>query len=106
MQQQLSVNLSIPVPENYVLITKVELDVLKQESLMGMYWTMKDLEQRTNKKHEWIKEKILYPSRFRQMLDVKNGGFVYYPEVQGEKWSFQAIKMARFLEENFHVIFR
>lgn len=105
MQQQLSVNLSIPVPEQYVLITKIELDELKQESLMGMYWTMKDLEQRINKKHEWIKENILYPSKFRKMLDVKNGGFVYYPEIQGEKWSFLATKMAKFLEENFHVIF-
>lgn len=106
MQQQLKVNLSIPVPEQYVLISKVELEELKQESLMGMYWTMKDLEQRINKKHEWIKENILYPSKFKQTLDVKNGGFVYYPEVQGEKWSFLATKMAEFLEENFQVIFK
>ncbi len=103
--QQLQVNLTVPVPEDYVLITKVELEELKQERLSGIYWTMKDIEQRINKKHEWIKEKILYPSKFRESLDVKKGGFVYYPEVTGEKWSFHAVQMAKFLDDNFNLIF-
>lgn len=103
--QQLQVNLTVPVPENYVLISKVEFEELQQERLSGIYWSMKDLENRINKKHEWIKANILYPSKFREVLDVKNGGFVYYPEVTGEKWSFQASKMAKFLDDNFHSIF-
>lgn len=103
--QQLRVNLSIPIPEGYVLVTKVELEELQGEKLSGVYWSMKDLEQRVGKKHEWIKENILYPSKFREKLDVKNGGFVYYPEVVGEKWTFQASKMAKFLDENFDLIF-
>ena len=103
--QQLSVTLTIPVPSDSILIKKVELEELKQAQLLGVYWSMKDLEQRTNKKNEWIKENILYPSKFRKILDVESGGFVYYPKSRGETWSFQASKMAEFLEKYFKEIF-
>lgn len=78
--QQLTVSLSIPVPEDTVLIKKVKLEELEQQALSGFYWTMKDLEERVGRKHEWIKENILYPTKFKEVLDVNNGGFVYYPE--------------------------
>lgn len=103
--QGLKVNLTIPIPSDQVLINKVELEELKQQSLSGVYWNMKDLERRTGKKIEWIKENILYPSRFRKILDVKNGGFVYYPEKKGQTWTFQASEMSEFLDKNFSRIF-
>jgi|SRR5699024_171124 len=105
MSQQLNVSLNIPVPSDQVLINKVELQELKQQSLTGQYWNMKDLEQRTNRKQEWIKENILFPSRFRNKLDSENGGFVFYPQSKGQTWSFQANKMAEFLDKNFSKIF-
>lgn len=104
--QQLNVNLSIPIPADSVLISKVELEELKQEKLSGVYWNMKDLSIRINKSGRWIKENILYPSRFRKILDSKNGGFVFYPESQGQTWSFQASKMAAFLDKHFAEIFK
>lgn len=103
--QQLNVNLSIPVPEDYVLIKKVELQELKNESLLGVYWSMKDLTKRINKSDRWIKDNILYQPRFKKRLDMKNGGFVYYPESQGQTWSFQANKMADFLDKHFGEIY-
>ncbi len=103
--QQLNVNLSIPIPEDSILIKKVELEKLKQESLSGVYWTMKDLEKRMNKKHQWIQKNVLYPSHFKKILDAENGGFVYYPKSSGQSWSFQANKMSDFLEKNFNKIF-
>lgn len=103
--QELSVNLSIPIPDDSVLIKKVELKELKKQSLSGVYWNMKDLEQRTGRKHEWIKSNILYPTKFKKILDVSNGGFVYYPERSGQSWSFQAARMAEFLDSNFNRIF-
>ncbi|NUJ32929.1 DUF771 domain-containing protein, partial [Pseudoalteromonas sp. 2103] len=66
--QQLSVTLNIPVPEDSIIIKKVEYEELKQNELQGVYWNMKDLEGKINRKHEWIKENILYPSRFRKIL--------------------------------------
>lgn len=104
--QQLNVNITIPIPEDMVLITKVEFEELQHEKLSGVYWSMKDLEKRINKSSPWIKENILYQPYFKKILDSKNGGPVYYPQSQGENWSFQATKMAKFLDDNFYRIFR
>ncbi|MCJ7840538.1 DUF771 domain-containing protein [Lederbergia sp. NSJ-179] len=103
--QQLNVNLSIPIPADSVLISKVELEELKRNELTGVYWNMKDLEKRISKKSEWIKENILFPTRFRKILDAEHGGFVYYPKSQGQTWSFQASKMSEFLDKHFASIF-
>lgn len=103
--QQIKVELSISIPSEYVLIKKVDLEELRKYELVGVYWSMKDLENRINKKSVWIKENILYPSRFRKVLDSENGGFVYYPKAQGQNWAFQATKMSEFLEKNFALIF-
>lgn len=104
--QKLKAEVVITIPEDLVLVTKVEYDQMKQNELAGVYWSMKDLEQRINKKQDWIKENILYPQRFKKILDVNNGGFVYYPESKGKTWAFQAKKMAEFLDKNFCYIFK
>lgn len=105
MSQTLNAVVSVKVPDDLVLVSKVEFEELKERELHGVYWTMKDLEQRTNKKQEWLKDNVLYQPRFKKELDVSNGGFVYYPKKSGEKWTFQATKMAKFLEDNFYLIF-
>lgn len=104
--QQLSVNLTIPLPEDLVLITKIEYEELYDAKLNGVYWSMSVLEKKVGKKSEWIKDKILYPPYLRKTLDIANGGFVYYPKVKGETWTFHAKKMAAFLDENFNQIFK
>lgn len=103
--QHLNVQLSIPIPSDSILISKVELEELRKNELSGVYWSMQDLERRINRKHEWIKENILYPPRFRKSLDVEQGGFVFYPKTKGQTWSFQANKMADFLDKRFAQIF-
>lgn len=100
--QKLNVNLSIEIPPEYVLITKVEFEELINRQLIGRWWTMQDLEEHTNMKRDWLKEKILYIPKFKGQLEK----FVSYPERQGEKWSFQATKMTQFLEDNFYSIFK
>lgn len=102
---RLKTEVTINLPENLVVIERVEYEQLNQQSLIGRYWTMADLEERIGKKQVWIKENILYPQKFKQQLDVMQGGFVYYPQAKGEKWSFHATKMAKFLEDNFYKIF-
>ena len=105
MSQLLSVNLTIPIPEDSVLISKVELEELKKQELAGVYWTMKNLENRIGKKQEWIKENILYRQKFKRILDSDNGGFVYYPKSKGQTWSFQAKRMTEVLDNNFSHVF-
>lgn len=103
--QTLNVSLSITIPNDLVLVSKVELEELKTTSLSGVYWSMKDLEERTGRKVEWLKTNLLYIPRFKKILDVNQGGFVYYPERRGQAWSFQAQRMASFLDNNFGEIF-
>lgn len=64
--QQLNVSLTIPIPNEQVLISKVELEELKEQSLVGLYWNMKDVEERTGKKIDWLKENVLYQPRFKK----------------------------------------
>lgn len=104
--QQLSVNLTIPLPEDTVLISKIEYEELNDSKLNGVYWSMSDLEKKVGKKSEWIKDKILFPPYLRKILDIASGGFVYYPRVKGETWTFHAKKMASFLDDNFNQIFK
>ncbi|MEN1969709.1 DUF771 domain-containing protein [Lentibacillus sp. N15] len=84
-----------------ILIEKSDLELLKQSYLSGIWWNMAELEVRINHKRDWIKQNILYPTQFRNILDVKNGGFVYYPKNNGQSWSFQASKMSTFLDKYF-----
>lgn len=105
MEQRFKIELEVKIPNAYVVITKVEYEELQHDRLVGRYWTMQDLENQIGKKQVWIKENILYPSKFKEQLDVSVGGFIYYPKAKGEKWSFQATKMAKFLDDNFYKIF-
>lgn len=103
--QKLNIDIEVQIPSDSILIKKIELQQLEGEALTGVYWNMKDLENRINKKQFWIKDNILYRPKFKEVLDSKNGGFVYYPDSKGQPWSFQAIKMAEFLDKNFKEIF-
>ena len=105
VMQQLEVSITVPIPSDSVIVKKVELETLKKQSLSGVYWTMKDLEKRTNKSSKWLKDNLLYVQKFKKILDSENGGCVYYPKSQGQTWSFQAVRMAEFLDSNFGRIF-
>jgi Domain of unknown function (DUF771) len=53
--QMLTVNLSIPIPADSVLISKIQLEEFKRAQLEGVYWTMKDLQKRINKNPNGLK---------------------------------------------------
>ncbi|MCR8852858.1 MULTISPECIES: DUF771 domain-containing protein [Lysinibacillus] len=105
MQQKLNVKLLITIPETQVVIEKLEFEALKKANLLGVYWSMVDLENRMGRKKDWIKLNVLFNPRFKSILDINCGGFVYYPQKKGEPWSMHALKMAKFLDENFNDIF-
>jgi phage pi2 protein 07 len=80
---------------------KVHLD----ENVQKVWWNMKDLEEATGYSDDWLKDKILLRPYYKKILDIENGGFVYYPEKRGEKWLFIASRMQEFLEKHFVQIF-
>lgn len=104
--QKIKIEAVIEIPDDYVLITKTEFFKIKEQNLSGRLWNMKDLEERTGHRADWIKEKILYVPALRKKLDVEEGGFVFYPKSKGQPWNFHAVKMARFLDEHYHIILR
>ncbi|WP_088815673.1 MULTISPECIES: DUF771 domain-containing protein [Listeria] len=101
-----SLEVSIQIPETYVLIKKDEYIELKESLLFGSWWDMKELSNRTKLSKDWLIENILYQPRFKKVLDVEEGGFVKYPCGKGSKWLFQASKMSEFLEEYFPEIMK
>lgn len=99
--QHLQINLTVQVPDDHVLVKKVQFEELQREKLSGRYWTMEELEERTARKQLWLRTNLLYVPRFKKELEK----FVHYPNSQGDKWSFHAIRMAKFLDDNFCLIF-
>lgn len=93
-----TLDISVSIPADYVLIKKEEWEDAVNQKLIGKQWTMKDLELHTNRSHKWLKDNVLYP--YRDELDIDQDGFVKYPDIKGQAWRFSALDMANWLEEN------
>lgn len=98
--QKIKAEVVITIPDDMVIITRVEYEQLKQNELHGIYWSMKELEKRVNKKSEWIKENILYPLKFRKILDSKNEGVYITPKQKDKRGLFKQL-----IWQNFQSIF-
>ncbi len=108
MEQQLEMNLLVPIPDDLILIKKMKYEELEKQGLLGRWWSMKDLEERTGRQATWLKENILLVPFYKNLLDIESeqGGCVFYPTPgTGEKWTFQAKAMANFLDTYFPSIF-
>lgn len=90
--------LTVTIPEEYVLITREEYNEL-QEKEKPVWWSMQDLINETGFKRNWLVENILYNPKYIKQLKQ----FVYYPD--GGKWSFNREPMQCFLKDNFEDIF-
>jgi phage pi2 protein 07 len=93
-----TLDVKVAIPDDYILIKKVEWEEHLSRELTGKQWGMKELEEATGRKSNWLKENVLYP--YRDELDVMSGGFVRYPEKSGSPWKFGALKMSAWLEDN------
>jgi phage pi2 protein 07 len=78
----------------------------RRDGMSKVWWSMQDLKERTGYSEDWLKENILLQPRYKKILDIENGGFVYYPEKRGERWCFIASRMEEFLQKHFAEIFR
>lgn len=106
MQQFLEAK--IPVPEDYVIISKVEYEELLQAESLGRWMTLKEVLDRINRKYDWFSKKVLKNPRYRNRIDISKSseGFVYYPGEGNDKYLFLKSKTLEFLEENFGEILK
>lgn len=99
-EQKLEV--SIAIPDQYVLVTKIEYNELKEKSVMGRYLTLQDLMDLTGKSKPWLNEKLL--SHPRRMKDIEP--FTHFPQSRGDKWAFKEKEMRDYLDKHFLDILR
>lgn len=96
--QQLEANITIQIPENLVLVEKTRLKELEEKEFSGQVFAMKDFVNRSNRSAKWLKDNILNNPRLIKKLNIENGGFVYYPYSQSDRWLFKAKGLIDFID--------
>lgn len=93
----------IPIPEDYVIIARVEYEELKKADEIGRWMSLKEVLERINRGYEWFTINVLKNPKYRRILDVDKNkdGFVYYPGDGRDTYLFHRKKMLEFLDENF-----
>ena len=97
-----TLEVKVAIPDDMVIIKKIEYQELLDSVSSQLVWSMKDLERALGRSDDWIKEKILYP--YREELDVELGGFVRYPSAKGQPWKIGAKQMRDWIEENLEKV--
>lgn len=87
--------LTVTIPNDYVLLHKDELNEYLQKIDERVWISFSDLEDLTGIKRTKLDEIL---TRYRDELDLKNGGPVKYPD--GGKYSINKKPMQKWLEEN------
>lgn len=92
-------SIKIPIPEEMILINKTRLKELEDNEFAGKIFTMKDFAERSNRSSKWLKDNILNNPQLVKKLNIENGGFVYYPNSQSDRWLFNAKGLIKFIDE-------
>ncbi|MDT2436829.1 DUF771 domain-containing protein [Enterococcus avium] len=98
----------IPIPDDCVIITKIEYEELKKADDLGQWMTLQEVLNRTTRKYDWFTQKILKNPKYRNKIDIErnSNGFVYYPGEGNDKYVFLRSKTLEFLENNFAEIMK
>lgn len=96
----------IPVPDNCVIITKVEYEELKKSSTIGDTMNIKEFSKRVGRSQKWVTENILHNPKFKKRINVQNGGFVYYRKDGRDSYVFLRSEAIKFIENNFREIYK
>lgn len=88
--------LTVEIPEEYVLITRVEYEEMQRKVEVGKVETMAWFKEQVKMANEeLLKERILYP--YREELEK----FVRYPSGKGQPWKFHKNLTMQWIENNF-----
>ncbi|HHA6007290.1 TPA: DUF771 domain-containing protein [Staphylococcus aureus] len=97
-------NVTVPIPETHVLITKDEYEELIAYSLDPV-WNMSDLKKKLKiASDETIKDRLLFHPRLEKKLRAQ--GIVHYPDENFNRWRFNARRMHKFVDEHFNEIYK
>lgn len=103
LKQNQVFNVSIPVPENLVVVDKDQYLQLLAKSEEGKWWLIDDVVELLSISRSTLINDILLNPRFKNEIDVEqnNAGFVLYPRGKGSPYRFLASRTRKYFEENF-----
>lgn len=97
-----SLDVQIHIPEDFILIKKVEYEDLIKNDLTGKYLSVKDICKLTGKSQTFIRDNLLKdPKRLKEIE-----AFSHFPQSQGDHWAFKAKEMREYLDKEFLPILR
>lgn len=91
----------IPIPDDCVIITKVEYEELRKAVNIGDSLTLGEVADRLNRSKKWVVDEVLKKPKYKKYLDNRHGGFVHYEQGGGDKYIFLKTKTIEFIENNF-----
>lgn len=95
----------ITVPKGYIIVSKKDLEKIEEQVGRGEWKDMKWFKSKVGiQRQDKLEEMIFHP--FKEELDIEHGGFVHYPEINGDPWMFHKRKTEDWLEENFDRVFK
>lgn len=98
-----TLNVTVPIPDTHVLVSKDEYDELLSYSLDPV-WDLKELKKKLKMSaDDTIKERLLTHPKFEKLL--KKQGIVHYPDESLNRWRINARKMNKFIDEHFEEIY-
>ena len=96
MTQLIESKISIEIPSNLILIEKAKILELENQTLIGQTWNATDVTNRLGGKD--IRDWKLVFYKYREEVDIRNGGFVKFPTSKGMPWKFHAKMTAHFID--------
>lgn len=105
MNQKIRAEVVLTIPEDKILISLQEYENLLESNYGGRVINLKKFSSLLSRSERWVKENLLEDKVFKRKLDAKNGGFVHYPEFNGDPYSFLEDEARKFIQENFERIF-
>lgn len=97
-------NVAIPIPEDMLLVDKVEFEKLKRDASEGRWMDIKEILEMLSISRGYLYDLVLLNPRYKDKIDISKNpktGFVSYPESQGGKYLFLASRAKPFFEKNF-----
>lgn len=95
----------IPVPDDCVIISKVEYEELRKASEKGNTMKLPEFATRIGRSSRWVVDNILNNPKFKKSLDVQSGGFIYYREDGRDSYVMLRSEALEFIEKNFRKIY-
>ncbi|OFI48853.1 hypothetical protein BG261_05545 [Floricoccus tropicus] len=105
-QQLIKAEVSISIPDDMILINKVELEELidkADQAESNGYAKMDEFEKLCAREKTWIKNNLFKDPNFLEQFDMSNNnekGFVRFPRYQNDGYRFKRKQMIDFVNND------